>query len=250
MMSRPSGFLGISVEADGPEAADGPSSAPLEQLLELLNSLGFGATWVFAHPGRSDWARRLTREGSGHEVALAGDASWIGAVAGRTRFARELKLRIEEAQAAGMTIDTLALRSAELTEHLDLLVKQRIRLIRRTLDPALRPTLYFEPQSTRFGVWRVPSPVLFPGNAPWWFGGDDFRLRHWAQRAIHARAVMHVAVDGSSLDAANLRSMRRFLTHVRDLSAHGSIQVERLSRISDWLLAAESRGARSIQSAA
>src|SRR5688572_29258321 len=60
-----------------------------KQLIDLMDIHGMPATWAVSDPAHSAATSRILRSAVPHELAILGDANWLGQEAGRTRFARE-----------------------------------------------------------------------------------------------------------------------------------------------------------------
>src|SRR5262245_42401944 len=72
------------------------------RLVECFDSNRLPATWAVNDPAHSAATSLLIRSAVAHDLAILGDANWIGPTAGRTRFARELSRRLSQARAAGL----------------------------------------------------------------------------------------------------------------------------------------------------
>src|SRR5262245_31054447 len=106
-------------EGDNQGTADFP-----DPLHDLFAQTAFPVTSALADPGASTWTSRLLDESLGHEIALLGDRSWVGSEIGRAPFSRDLTRRVEGAAAIGVRLPTIALRGVELSDEMDLLVRQ------------------------------------------------------------------------------------------------------------------------------
>ncbi len=230
-MTTNHGLLGVSIDLNDAEARRTVGLKVVREVLQLFETHKIPATWSLAEPATSAWAREIEMSAGCHEVAIAGDASWVGAAAGRTRFAQELSRRVTAARESGYKISTLVLHGTDLTDHLDLMVKQRISVIRGNSSHVHIPGLHFQPQSSRFGIWRTPEPAVFPGKARWWRGGNHLQIRRLLQNAIRFNATAHVAIDGTAKLESSLKSLEKLLTYLRRLSDEGTLTVEPLGKL-------------------
>src|SRR3954463_15433317 len=77
------------------------------RLISLADAERPPITWAVSDPAPSAATSLLLQSAVEHEMALLGNVSWVGATAGRTRFARELVRRIMQARAAGLDVTSL-----------------------------------------------------------------------------------------------------------------------------------------------
>src|SRR5690349_1617577 len=94
-------------------------------LLGVLGNHGVAGTWALCDPAHSLMTERLLSDVLPHELALLGESCWAGAAMGRMRFSRELAVRLQDASAQGLKLETLATREAAAPFH-DLLVKSGV----------------------------------------------------------------------------------------------------------------------------
>jgi len=177
--------LSVDVRAPAGKTAESQAS----KLLVALERLHIPATWCLPNPGEGALPEQICRQSLHHEIALLGEAAWVGKTAGRTHFARELSQRVVAAQQRGLKIRSLALLDAELTDDLDLLVKHRISLLR---SPS---TTTVQPQSLRFGVWQAPVTFSLPTRTSWTFGGCEWTVGRALTRAARSGDLVHVVAD-------------------------------------------------------
>ncbi len=182
-MSTPSrpGLLAISIDIE----LDAQHSGTRDQLaldrvagrlLEMLTRSGLPATWAVADPAESAATEKLTAAG-GHEIAVLGDAAWVGASAGRSRFGRELDRRLRHARSAGIAVSTLALRNVHLDAHLNLVVANGITAVRGPESAARGRHEFNQPQSLYAGLWLMWPSIVLPGEMRWWPGGGRLAPR-------------------------------------------------------------------------
>ncbi len=230
--NQPFGTLVISV--DLPCRDESPAGRVGDELLRMMRARHVPATWAVS---RADaLTDQLVRESAGHDVALLGDASWVGAAAGRTRFARELAARTTALRRRGGELAAIVLRDVSLTEHLDLLVKHRISLIRAgTSDrPQMTP---LQPQSLRFGVWLAPVWAVIPRTDRWsWLGAAPL-VRQAARRAAQSGGVAHLVVDAERLAArpAAVRELDGVISDLARQRDRGLLKIRTMSELSQRL---------------
>jgi hypothetical protein len=201
----PSAVFSVSVDLElDPMRSSREQPKSLEtttrRLLKLLDQYHLPATWAVADPAVSAATETLLASETGHEVAVLGEPTWVGSEAGRMRFGRELARRVAHGRAAGLNISTLALRGTELTDHLDLLVKHGISVLRGEYREM--STRWFSqpvcqaPAALRFGLWDIPASYRLPGDSRWKLGGGGRRRgRKGIDAAIADRSVFHLQVD-------------------------------------------------------
>src|SRR5882757_6958700 len=77
------------------------------RLISLADSERLPVTWAVSDPAHSAATSLILQSAVEHEIAILGDANWVGATAGRTRFARELIRRLAQARATGLEVTSL-----------------------------------------------------------------------------------------------------------------------------------------------
>jgi hypothetical protein len=190
-------------------------------------------TWAVSDPAYSAATPLVLRSGVRHELAILGDANWLGPMAGRTRFARELARRVSHARDAGIHVTTLVPRVATIERHVDLVVKQRIAAVagvgQRHVPGAARGST-LSPRALHYGVWELPVAGSLPSGKHWLFPSG------WAMwRVIHRAAVkagtFHLSVDAPALLEEGERGVRILtwlMRRVAVLRTRGLLCVETL----------------------
>jgi hypothetical protein len=203
-------------------------------LYHMVESRRLAASWVPRSPQQFSLREKLAAAPTRHDLALLGDSSWIGKMAGRTRFARELAARVEAARSANINVSAIALDDVELDDHLDLLVKHRVGMIRGHL----RGGASLQPQSIRFGVWYSPISVVLPQPADWSWFGTKWSLRQTVRRAIRAGGVAHLVVDAAAMEgnSAALGELDLVLAHLQRQRDKGALAVMSLSGLAATLV--------------
>lgn len=253
MTSRlPSAALTISVDLEYdvnqvPSAGQSRLEQLTEGLLGLFARLDMPATWAVADPAVSAARGRLS-ERPGHELAILGDATWVGREAGRGRFARELARRVTRARQQGLPVETLALRAPLPTDHCDLAIKEGIVAARHASAPrSAARARRWQPQTLRFGLWGFPVGCTLPGVSRWWPGGGGTRAARFAiDEAINQRGLVQLVVDAPALaarGAAAQRVLERVLEHAARRRQHALLEVATIGQTARKLA-----GARPTQS--
>jgi hypothetical protein len=233
------GYVHWTVEAEPADidhnlARNRGLAAVTEKLFDMFNRHRQVATWAVGDPAHSAVATLVAKSKAPHALALLGDRFWIGATAGRTRFARELARRATQARAAGIEAVTLVPRVASVAEHIDLVVKHDIRAVVATAGDVASA-----PRSVHYGVWEFGVRARLP-QARSWFPGKGWKLARSIQRAAKEAATVHLVIDAAAVEEAGssaASSVERLLRKTEKLQARGLVRVETLSaaaaRLSD-----------------
>ena len=228
------GHVLITVQLDS--AALGPSFERHQELIqvagrliEVADSHRLPLTWAISDPAQSPATSRILRSAIDHELAILGDTSWIGASAGRTRFARELMRRLAEARGAGLNVSSLAPHAASIERHIDLVVKQQITAV------AGCPMVGGErnssaPRALHYGVWEMPISQRLPLESKWIFAG---KRATWAQirRTSREAGIFHLAIDAAEVAQSGRRAEKTFAWLARRIAVlrdRGLVRVETL----------------------
>ena len=239
--------VSIDLELDLLERSDWLRQRALAEITPLLSELcdthQISATWAVADPAISaatDVIRGITVP---QEIALLGDASWIGPAAGPARFARELSRRVHHAREAGVAISSLLLRGAEVgangeanaEANWDLLAGHGLNAIRSDL----RGVSTGEPKVAHFGIREFPVNGLLPASGRWW---NRYRARRTIRHSIEETArlggLFHLAIDTPAMFAAGDRAVstvQQTFRQIQKLSSQGRLTVETLSTATNRL---------------
>lgn len=234
-MTSPGSQIGtvvLSIDVPAASFSGGRSNDKLaRELFRMVESRQLAASWVPLDGGPFALSEQLAAHGDRHDLALAGESSWIGPTAGRTRFARELAARVQAAQAANLQVAAIALVDTQLDDHLDLLVKHRIGMIRGQRCGAAN----LQPRSIRFGVWYSPVSIVLPQPNDWSWLGSNRTLRQTIRRAIRAGGVAHIVIDATRFapHSAALGEIDLVLAHLQRQRDKGVLEVMSLSRLTD-----------------
>ncbi len=206
MSARPaSGVLTISIDWSGDDAGlDLADRRTLDQfgqrLVSLLDSFQLPATWALADPAAAARIESLTSSALPHEVALLGQASWMGPEIPPSRVARALARHVENGRAAGYAISTLATRSPGL-DHARLAVKHGITAVRHV---PTEKSVSRTPRSRalQFGLWSFPVTMTLPGTSRVWPGGGGTRAARAAiARGIAQGGTVQLVIESSRMAA-------------------------------------------------
>jgi hypothetical protein len=162
-------------------------------LLKLSTAYEMPFTWAVSDPAFSAAREAIVQSSLPQEIALLGDATWVGATAGRSRFGRELVRRVTAAERHDIAIRSLVLRDAEPDDNLDLLRRNGIDVIR--LQPSAgRDSVTACRFANSLGIQVVP--VIWSIGTPrsWWrswnpsaAGDQTLRDARSAHRVISLR---------------------------------------------------------------
>jgi hypothetical protein len=212
------------------------------QLLDLADSHRLPVTWAVSDPAFSAATRRILLSDVDHELAILGDANWLGPTAGRTRFARELARRITQSRGAGIHVKTLVPRVASVGRHIDLVVKQQITAISGvtpTPGSSWQTTL---PRSIHYGVWELPISGCLPVETGRFrpIAWSHWRIWRRIRRAMVATSTYHLVIDAPALAAqgsSTVKSIGRLMRRIADWRVRGLVAVETLGMAADRLSA-------------
>ncbi|MFT7643894.1 MAG: hypothetical protein ACI9G1_005660 [Pirellulaceae bacterium] len=224
------GTLVLSIDLDG-GGESGPSRSAVavaSQLNKVLDHFELPATWLSSEPAKLSHV--LTASRVQHEAGLLGNESWIGRSAGRTTFARELHCRLDRAERAGVEVSTLGLKNTKLDQHLDLLVKHRITVVRSPLETGSAG--FVRPHALRFGVWEAPPTLSLPASHLW-LPAAVFSARWTVGRAAANGALVHIALDLNKLDESCLKPLERLFSYSRRLRDDGMLKFDTVGALAE-----------------
>jgi hypothetical protein len=193
------------------------------KLIAMIAARGIEATWTISEPGHSSWLEPIQAIEPVQEVGLLADANWISGT--RSEFAAGLVSLAGQARSAGVSPSTLAWKTADQPEHLDLLVKQGITAVRPI--SAKSDSLAVggwkgwlqgasasgsAPQTLRWGLWQIA------GATDSLVGGVK-DVRRAIDRAVDDRGIVHLVVDVASLATRELEVLDQVLDTVENRRA-------------------------------
>jgi hypothetical protein len=187
------------------------NTALLEDYTDLLLKLSAAydtpVTWAVSDPAFSAAKEGILQSSLAHEIALLGDATWVGATAGRARFARELARRVSAAESQGISIQSLVLRDAEPDDNLDLLRLHGIGALRlspmggRDISTACR-------FAQSLGIAVLPATWSIGAQRSWWrgwsLGSDILRESRAGHHVISLRGDQLIDDDRALRDVTAL----------------------------------------------
>jgi hypothetical protein len=224
------GTLVLSIDLDG-GGESGPARSVVaiaSRLNKVLDHFDMPATWLSAEPVKLASVLKASR--TKHEAGLLGNESWIGRSAGRTTFARELNSRLERAQDAGVDVSTLGLKNTKLDQHLDLLVKHRISVVRSPLETGSAG--FVRPHALRYGVWEAPPTLSLPASHLW-LPAAVFSARWTVGRAAASSAIVHIALDLTKLDESCVKPLERLFSYSRRLRDDGMLKFDTVGALAE-----------------
>ncbi len=200
------------------------------RLIALMDSHRLPATWAVSDPAHSAATSLILRSAVAHELAILGDANWLGATAGRTRFARELSRRVSQARHAGLQVTSLVPRVTTIERHIDLVVKQQITAISGVATEATSGGQFAGPRALHYGVWELPATSQLPARATWLSSGGWSTWRR-VRRAARDAATYHLLIDAPAVAEQGRRAEKTItwlMRRVAELRDRGLIHVETL----------------------
>jgi hypothetical protein len=210
--------------------------------IDLTDEHRLPATWAVSDPAHSAATPLVLRSATGHELAILGDANWVGPTAGRTRFARELARRVSQARSARINVTTLVPRVGAVDRHIDLVIKQRISAIAGVeCAPSANRTIAL-PRALHFGVWEIPVSGSLPLRSRWWFSGKRLVFRQ-IRAAAAAAAVFHLVVDAPTMvqeGRGATATLAWLVQRVAELRNRGMVRTETLGQTAARLSAVPS----------
>jgi hypothetical protein len=234
-LTRPTLTISVDLEYDvvqAPLARQRALEELTDRLLDLFVRYEMPATWAVADPAISAARQRVAAHAC-HELALLGDASWVGRAAGRGRFARELERRAKRARGEGLPLHTLVLKTVLPIDHCDLVIKEGIVAARHPSAAHMAGSpRRLHPQTLRFGLWGFPVSFTLPGASRWWPGGGGTRAARLAiDEAINEKGLVQLVVDAPALAARGHsaeRVLERVLEHAGRRRRHALLEIATL----------------------
>ena len=240
------GSLAITIDLE-PESVHthigdaGALNRVTDWLLEAFARHSVRATWAVADPVHSAVSGQIAAHLPGHEIAVLGDASWVGEQAGRSRFARELSRRFLGARNSGIAASSLVPRVAVDGDHYDLLMKLGITAVSEPTHTSRAPA-DSAPQAVRYGVWQIGIQHALTDHSVWrqfaWIRNNRFSLRRRIRQTASSSQVFHLFVSAarlSELGGKSLNSLDRVLRLVERMSERQRLEIVTLSQIADRL---------------
>ncbi|HTQ37908.1 MAG TPA: hypothetical protein VMJ32_02710 [Pirellulales bacterium] len=229
-------FVSISIDADAispnsdgsPQQSDAVQSV-IAELLSRCSQQQMPTTWAFRNPSATA-ARRITDSGPGHELALLSEATLAKADLSRGDVMQAVVRPLQAAAEAGQSITTLAVPYAWQPQHIDLLTKYGLTVIRTPHVFSSHTTTGI--RAVCYGLWQVPvSAVLH--NSRWMANFGQWRcMRRAIDQTVLQGGWCHLRIDAASIargDAAcGLRTVGRLFQYLYQLRTGGQIVLETL----------------------
>jgi hypothetical protein len=201
------------------------------QLIGLTDAHQLPTTWAVSDPAHSAATSLIVRSAVAHELAILGDPNWLGPMAGRTRFARELSRRVSQARSAGLQVSSLVPRSASIERHIDLVVKQCMTAVAGPLvSPSSTAKQIAAPRALHYGVWELPITCSLPLKSTWLSSGGWSTWRR-IRRAARDAATFHLLIDAPAICEEGRRAQKtiaRLTRRIASLRDRGLLQIETL----------------------
>jgi hypothetical protein len=213
------GLLTVSIDLDhGASPMDTPARHGLEAaaaaVMKITARHNLPATWAADDASTIGPLSHALPVGKGHEIALSGDAHWVGAQVSKADFSRQLGDRVARARDAGVSVSTLALNGAQLVEHFDVAIRHGISAVRHPRPSGSTQARSLQPRTMQFGLWSFPTSIVLPGPSRWLPGGGGVRAARMAiEAAIRSGGLVQLVVDCPLL-AARGPSAERIVDHV------------------------------------
>ena len=207
------------------DVSDGQAArAAAPGLFELFRRHGIAVTWGAGVYQFRCIARLIREHQADNELAILGDSSWVTPLGHRRKFYRQMDERVRAARDEHTRVTTLVLSDVDLCDHLDLLVKHKISMVRSAPRPGPLVAGQLEPKSSRFGVWQAPPAIRFEERAKpgWW---ADIKLRRTLKRCVQNSGILHLAatVDELVASPAGLEQLEHICQLVARLRQAGKI---------------------------
>ena len=235
---------------DDREFVDANGPIPHQWFAALLKwgEMGLSVTLALSRPGASPTDQAEAIAAMGHEVALLGNAAWVDG--SRGKFAKGLLERLATSSPPVMSPSSLVVPDAQVTSHLDLLVKHGIRAI---VDGDLTKGVAARENSPFFGLWRVPITLQWSSDDERISASILSRARRAVRRATMHGGMVHLAVPTKTLlaDGKTSAALTTLLESVTQFSRRGVLSVQTLSQHAGAIaIGQKSTPARSILRAA
>jgi hypothetical protein len=202
------------------------------ELINLMNSYRLPATWAVSDPAHSAATPQILRSAVEHELAILGDANWLGPTAGRTRFARELSRRVLQSRSAGLTISTLVPRVACVQQDIDLVVKHKLSAVAGIAMPPHSGWRLAPPLALHYGVWELPLNGRLPMQTSWLQSARRILWRR-IRRTARDAATFHLLIDAPALESEGYRARKSIawlMRRVSEFRERGLLRVQTLGR--------------------
>jgi hypothetical protein len=200
------------------------------RLVNVFSAYQLRATWAASNPAKCAAMAPVWGSDTEHELAILGNAGWLGPNVGRMRFAQELGRRVHQAATVGVSVRSLVPQVASVKEHADLVLKLGITSV-AGLSRAMGPRPAATPRALHFGLWELPVSLNLPLPASWWSSGARTVMRRIRTAAAEG-ATYHVVIDAAKIEREGTRceaTILKIIRGVADLRNRGAVRAETLS---------------------
>jgi len=201
------------------------------RLVDLFTANQLKATWAAGNPAKCAATTAVIRATVEHELAVLGNAGWIGPSVGRTRFAQELSRRVACAAGAGISVTSFVPHVASIKEHVDLVLKQGISAVAGLDTLRLSNIQRTAPRALHYGLWELPITQRLPLPPSWLPGGGRAVLKKIIA-ATEEAATFHLAIDAAAIERESGRgesTVAKIVRGVAELRNRGLVRVETLT---------------------
>ncbi len=222
--------------------APAASTIDVDRLVAMAGSSKLPVTWGVSPQDMETMYDRLGANREHHELALLGDATWLGSNGSRGTMVRVLNAAAEAGETIGQAPTSLLLSGVPLEADFDLLAKHGINIVGRDVPAAVNAkgsrgsSRGGSLRTLRFGVWEFPATIALPRASSRFslLGGNMHRV---IERAGERGELVHIAVDGPALlkNATELRALERLMERLATMRQQGRMQVQTLSSIASQL---------------
>jgi hypothetical protein len=201
-----------------------------ERLFAVFSANQVRATWAAGNPAKCAATAPVAGSEVAHELAILGNAGWVGPTVGRMHFAQELGRRMGMAAKMGISIRSFVPHVASLKDHVDLVVKQGITAVagvRRANQVASATS----PRALHFGLWELPVAQSLP-LPPSWLTSEAGSVLRKIRAAAKEATTHHVVIDAAAVERNGARceaTIGKIVRGVAELRNRGAVRVETLS---------------------
>jgi hypothetical protein len=157
------GSISIIIKLPSPQVLASSKHAAVQtavsKLLERLDRQKLAATWAFANPATSSFAKNILARG--HEISLLADAANSNQTISRQQFVRSIGMQLKAAAQAGCPVSTILIDNPAWLAHTDLLIKHGVKVI---CGPQSTGTLSGV-QKISFSLYQIGASAVLSGGA-------------------------------------------------------------------------------------
>lgn len=233
MTARPTnGVLTISIDWSADDAgldidAQQAFGRLGDELAAFFDAFKLPVTLAVAEPAKMSRIEGLSSSRMKHEIAILGDANWMGREVPPSRFARELARRIEGGRTAGHSVSTLVVKAPAL-DHAGLAARHGITAVRHLRIDKYTVGRGLRSRALQFGLWSFPVTMTLPGGSRLWPGGGGGRsARALIDHTIAQAGLAQMVIEAPRLAErlSSLRVLERVLRHVNRRRDQGLLDV-------------------------